>query len=181
MRNPYMKFQDNISFQNIIVAKFQRPKFRKMAKTQKVSYFFPIFHIFFYLSSPINWHKFEVSIFNTFRDAAFTKFHPLSKGRNFTREDNSGKAKITWQLFFHWESIWYVVSRRYLDAPYIHTDKPTLICLHILAHLSRRLVSELTVYPWSGVRPASSSVVHNFKHEYLCNQWTDRNQILSEA
>ena len=24
-------------------------------------------------------------------------------------------------------------------------------------------------------------VVHNFKHEYLCNQWADRNQILSKA
>ena len=27
MRNPYMKFQDDISFRNIIVAKFQGPKF----------------------------------------------------------------------------------------------------------------------------------------------------------
>ena len=26
-----------------------------------------------------------------------------------------------------------------------------------------------------------SVVVHNFKHEYLCNQWADHNQILSEA
>ena len=34
---------------------------------------------------------------------------------------------------------------------------------------------------WSGVRPLASVVVHNFKHEYLCNQWADRNQILSEA
>ena len=50
-----------------------------------------------------------------------------------------------------------------------------------LAHLSRRLVGKLIVYPWSGVRPSSSSVVHNFKHEYLCNQWADHNQILSEA
>ena len=51
-----------------------------------------------------------------------------------------------------------------------------------LAHLSRRLVGELIVYPWSGVRLSSASVVvHNFKHEYLCNQWADRNQILSEA
>ena len=41
-----MKFQDNISFRNIIVAKFQGPKFRKRAKTQKVSFFFPIFHNF---------------------------------------------------------------------------------------------------------------------------------------
>ena len=49
-----------------------------------------------------------------------------------------------------------------------------------LAHLSRRLVGELIVYPWSGVRP-SSVVVHNFKHKYLCNRWADHNQILSEA
>ena len=27
IRNPYMKFQDDISFRNIIVAKFQGPKF----------------------------------------------------------------------------------------------------------------------------------------------------------
>ena len=27
----------------------------------------------------------------------------------------------------------------------------------LLAHLSRRLVGELIVYPWSGVRPLSSS------------------------
>ena len=26
-----------------------------------------------------------------------------------------------------------------------------------------------------------SVVIHNFKHEYLCNQWADHNQILSEA
>ena len=52
-----------------------------------------------------------------------------------------------------------------------------------LAHLSRRLVGELIVYPCSGVRPASvrPSVVHNFKHEYLSNQLADHNEILSEA
>ena len=27
----------------------------------------------------------------------------------------------------------------------------------------------------------SSVVVHNFKHEYLCNQWADQNEIVSEA
>ena len=50
-----------------------------------------------------------------------------------------------------------------------------------LAHLSRRLVGELIVYPWSGVRPSSVVVVHNFKHVYLCSQLADNNQILSEA
>ena len=40
-----MKFQDDISFQNIIVAKFQCPKFTNRAITQKISYdFFSIFH-----------------------------------------------------------------------------------------------------------------------------------------
>ena len=37
---------------------------------------------------------------------------------------------------------------------------------YFLAHLSRRLIGELIVYPCSGVRPSSvrpSSVVHNFK------------------
>ena len=57
-----------------------------------------------------------------------------------------------------------------------------------LAHLSPRLIGELIVYPCSGVRPSvrrpsvrRPSVVHNFKHEYLCNQWADHNEILSEA
>ena len=53
-----------------------------------------------------------------------------------------------------------------------------------LPHLSRRLVGELIVYPCSGVRPSSvvrPSVVHNFKHEYLCKQLADHNEILSEA
>ena len=55
-----------------------------------------------------------------------------------------------------------------------------------LAHLSRRLRGELIVYRSSRrpsvhacVRP--SVRVHTFKHEYLRDQWVDRNQILSEA
>ena len=47
-----------------------------------------------------------------------------------------------------------------------------------LAHLSRRLIGELIGYSWSGVRP---SVVHIFKLQYLRNQWSNSNQILSEA
>ena len=35
------------------------------------------------------------------------------------------------QLFFHEESI-NEVSKRYLDPPYIHTDKPNPICRHVL-------------------------------------------------
>ena len=52
-------------------------------------------------------------------------------------------------------------------------------CKFLLAHLSRRLVGELIVYLWSGVRP--SSIVGNFKHEYLCNQLAYHNEILAEA
>ena len=44
----------------------------------------------------------------------------LSKGRNLTRGDNSGKTKNTRRLFFHEESI-HEVSRQYIHAPYTHT------------------------------------------------------------
>ena len=53
----------------------------------------------------------------------------------------------------------------------------SVIITVLLAHLSGRLVGELIVYPWSGRR--RPSVVHNFKHEYLCNHWVDHNEILS--
>ena len=48
----------------------------------------------------------------------------MSKGRNFTRGDNSGKIKYIRQLFFHEESL-HEVSRRYLEPPYIHTRTHT--------------------------------------------------------
>ena len=55
----------------------------------------------------------------------------LSKGRNLTRGDNSGKTRNMRRLFFHEESI-HEVSRRYLEHEYIHTyvhtDKPKPIC-----------------------------------------------------
>ena len=44
----------------------------------------------------------------------------LSKGRNLTRGDNSGKTRNMRRLFFHEESI-HEVSRRYLEHEYIHT------------------------------------------------------------
>ena len=73
-----MKFQDDISLRNIIDAKFQGPKFCKRAITQKISYeFCSFFRQIFHLSSPISCHKFQVSSYYTFRDTAFTKFHPL--------------------------------------------------------------------------------------------------------
>ena len=58
-------------------------------------------------------------------------FIPLSKGRNLTRGDNSGKTRNTRRLFFHEESI-HKDSRRYLEHEYVRTyvrkDKPKPIC-----------------------------------------------------
>ena len=58
--------------------------------------------------------------------------------------------------------------------------------LHLLlAHLSRRLIGELIVYQWSGVRPsvvrrpsASSTML---KDLLLRNRWSDQSQILCGA
>ena len=56
--------------------------------------------------------------------------------------------------------------------------------LLFLAHLSRRLTGELIVYQSSRrpcVRACVGASVHTFKHEYLCNQLADLNEILSKA
>ena len=52
--------------------------------------------------------------------------------------------------------------------------------LVLLAHLSRRLIGELIVYPWSGVRrrrPSSTML----KHFLLRNRLADQSQILCGA
>ena len=57
------------------------------------------------------------------------------------------------------------------------------IIKHILAHLSRRLKGELIVYQSSRrlcVCVSGCVSVDIFKLEYLCNQWANRNEILSE-
>ena len=68
-------------------------------------------------------------------------------------------------------------------------------CFHpfshsFLAHLSRRLIGELIVYPWSGVRRPSASVVVRrrrrpsstmLKHLLLRNRLADQSQILCGA
>ena len=62
---------------------------------------------------------------------------------------------------------------------FLQTDK--LYCLRcFLAHLSRRLIGELIVYPWSGVRRTSSSSTM-LKHFLLRNRLADRSQILCGA
>ena len=48
-----------------------------------------------------------------------------------------------------------------------------------LAHLSRRLTR--LAYSIPVVLASVRMCVHTFKHEHLCNQVTDRNQILTEA
>ena len=56
-------------------------------------------------------------------------------------------------------------------------------CYFLLAHLSRRLIGELIVYPWSGVRrpsvrPSSSTML---KPLLLRNRSADQSQILCGA
>ena len=59
-----MKFQDDISFRNIIDAKFQGPKFLKRAITQKISYeFFSIFRQIFHLSADTSFKFLAIILF----------------------------------------------------------------------------------------------------------------------
>ena len=51
---------------------------------------------------------------------------------------------------------------------------------HLLAHLSRRLIGELIVYPWSGVCRPSVRPFTMLKH-LLRNRLTDQSQILCGA
>ena len=76
-----------------------------------------------------------------------------------------------------------------------HVQKPMIVtkgnnsynwplALTFLAHLSRRLIGELIVYRSSrrpSVRECVRPSVNTFKHEYICNQLADWNEILSEA
>ena len=60
----------------------------------------------------------------------------------------------------------------------------SVLCVFVLAHLSRRLKGELIVYQSSRRLSLCVAVclsVNIFTLEYLHNQWANRNQILSEA
>ena len=50
-----------------------------------------------------------------------------------------------------------------------------------LAHLSRRLIGELKVYPWSVVRPSVRRPLTMLKHLLLRNRLADQSQILCGA
>ena len=88
----YMKFQDDISFWNITVAKFQCPKFTKRAITKKIYDFFLQFftkYSIYHLSADTN---FKILALILFEILHLQNFIPcFSKGRNFTRGDNWGK------------------------------------------------------------------------------------------
>ena len=90
-----MTFQDNISFSNITVAKFQCQKFTKRAITQIISCFFLLFtkyYIHHLLSADTNF-KFLALIH--FQIRYLQNFIPcFSKGCNFTRGDNSEKICV---------------------------------------------------------------------------------------
>ena len=51
----------------------------------------------------------------------------------------------------------------------------------LLAHLSRRLIGELIVYQWSGVRRRPSASSTMLKHLLLRNRLADQSQILCGA
>ena len=115
-----MKFQADISFRNIKVAKFQCPKFTKRAKTQKYHMncfqFFTKYLIYHPLSADTSFKSLALILFEILH---LQNFIPcFSKGRTFTRGDNL--RKNTCLQFFHEESI-HEILRRYLDATYIHT------------------------------------------------------------
>ena len=69
----------------------------------------------------------------------------------------------------------------------IHTQIKNQFSVLFLAHLSRRLIGELIVYQWSGVRRRRrpSSVVRRpstmLKHLLLTSRLADQNQILCGA
>ena len=122
-----MKFQDDISFRNIIDAKFQCPTFRKGQSLKNYHiHCFQFFTIYF-IHQPLSadtCYKFLALIYFKIRHLR-NFIHFFSKGRNFTRGDNSEKIGV---CYFSMRNPYMKVSRRYLDAPYIHTDKSKPIC-----------------------------------------------------
>ena len=76
-----------------------------------------------------------------------------------------------------------VEHKTYFDSNLISTESLKSVLSKFLAHLSRRLIGELIVYPWSGVhhrhrrRPSSTML----RHLLLRNRLADRSQILCGA
>ena len=84
-----MNCQDDISFRNIIVAKFQCPEFRKRAITQKyhliIFQFFIKYSLYYPLSADTSFKIVGLILFEIRHLQCCKK----TKGCNFTREDNS--------------------------------------------------------------------------------------------
>ena len=63
-------------------------------------------------------------------------------------------------------------------AIHIAVNMTISVDFFLLTHLSRRLIGELMVYPWSGVRLSSD---HKFKHLLLQIRLANQGQILCRA
>ena len=89
-----MKFQDDISFRKIKDAKFQSPKFTKRAITQKyhMNVFFFSPNIIFIIPSGDTCFFLALILFEIRHLQNFITC--FSKGRNFTRGDNSEKILV---------------------------------------------------------------------------------------
>ena len=99
-----MKFQDDISFRNITVAKFQCPKFTKRAATQKISY---AFFLQFFTKYSI-YHPLPAD--TSFKFLALILLEILHLQNFFSQREIMRKKNMR-LLFFHEESI-HEVSRR---------------------------------------------------------------------
>ena len=73
----------------------------------------------------------------------------------FTAVKSQSTSKLLVFNIMAWSKT-VILSRQPFDAVPTRSTAQVIF----LAHLSRRLIGELIVYPWSGVRP-SASVVHN--------------------
>ena len=108
-------------------------------------------------------------------------------------------------LTFYQRKITYAFLKLSISLSIIHIDFPKIddsaapklsttdtlfrhtlhiyLFIYLLAHLSRRLIGELIVYQWSGVRRSSirPSSFTMLKDLLLRNRWSDQSQILCGA
>ena len=117
--------------------------------------------------------------------ASFEKYHEVTDYKK--KRYKKCPAKDHRQFY---EKICFSGISPILDIARKLKSNTVCICRHefwsdFLAHLSRRLIGELIVYQWSGVRrpsvrrPSASSTM--LKDLLLRNRWSDRSQILCGA
>ena len=92
--------------------------------------------------------------------------------------DDPGMTLICFTTRSNFETGFYSAASMYSPF-YFHTPQAQAF----LAHLSRRLIGELIVYPWSGVCPSVAGCRWStmLKHLLLRNRLADQSQILCEA